>query len=200
MPGVTGETDTAVDRAVGDSGSQLSLLFCQNHQYGRTVATLPTRQISTYNPPTKPNRFYLIHPSLHRIQSIKKRKLLKYSFIMQRGFAQVQIYRFIMKEKRMWHGRAIPFLIVPNELPQVPCTTWHVQIYQWCTTQQFEWNSSKRVWLDLLVLERGSGNKMVTKKRWWERVMQQKIQVIFFLSAFCIRNRYKTHSKGHTKI
>jgi hypothetical protein len=87
---------------------------------------------------------------------------------MQRGFAQVQIYRFIMKEKRMWHGRAIPFLIVPNELPQVPCTTWHVQIYQWCTTQQFEWNSSKRVWLDLLVLERGSRNKMVTKKRWWE--------------------------------
>jgi hypothetical protein len=64
VPGVTGETDTAVDRAVGDSGSQLSLLFCQNHQYGRTVATLPTRQISTYNPPTKPNWFYLIHPSL----------------------------------------------------------------------------------------------------------------------------------------
>jgi hypothetical protein len=27
VPGVTGETDTAVDRAVGDSGSQLSLLF-----------------------------------------------------------------------------------------------------------------------------------------------------------------------------
>lgn len=45
----------------------------------------------------------------------------------------------------MWHGRAIPFLIVPNELPQVPMsndTTWHVQIYQWCTTQKFEWNSS----------------------------------------------------------
>jgi hypothetical protein len=63
VPGVTVETDIAVDKAVDDSGSQLSLLFCQNHQHGRTVATLLTRQKSTYNA-QKPNRFYLIHPSL----------------------------------------------------------------------------------------------------------------------------------------